>query len=268
LFSLAKRIEAIRGTYGVQKRRDGKQGSLFWFEIPYRPDVISAKLTRQSMMLAMGSLLESNPIGDQQLRFPEDIAFDPLPTTVVSNILNTVVNDAAVLPIDTERINVTSPVSPLSLQTNVVNSSPPKPQGLQILLVDDSPTIVKMVSMMLRHQGHTVKIAENGQVAVESFEKQWKLHNKGFDVMLMDLQMPVMDGVEATKRIRGLESDCSYIYTTPQYLIAMSANSDDETMEEILQAGADDFMAKPFVMDLFLQKVTSRLASSSAIYDE
>ena len=130
-----------------------------------------------------------------------------------------------------------------------------------ILLVDDSPTIVKMVCLMLRHQGHTVSTAENGEAALQQLERQWQSQQKGYDVILMDLQMPVMDGVETTRRIRLLERDgSSYLQATHQFILAMSANSDDETMQAVLAVGADDFITKPFVLDLFVRKVTTYLA--------
>jgi len=128
----------------------------------------------------------------------------------------------------------------------------------RVLVVDDSPAIVKMVAMMLRLKGHTVTSADNGSVALTLLQQAF------FDVILMDLQMPVMDGLETTRRIRYLEQQQQQ--QTPaaacchhQLIIGMSANSDHETMEASFFAGMDDFMVKPFHMDAFLLMVRKYL---------
>jgi CheY-like chemotaxis protein len=77
--------------------------------------------------------------------------------------------------------------------------------ALRVLLVDDSLAIVKMTSLMLRKLGHQITTAENGAVAVRAVKSLWREKRQSFDVILMDLQMPVMDGWEATKCIRHFE---------------------------------------------------------------
>ncbi len=144
-----------------------------------------------------------------------------------------------------------------SLPTN----SQPKSDSLKlnILIVDDAPTIVKMTSMMLRKLGHTVTTAENGEVAVGTVDKYWQEESKCFDVILMDLQMPVMDGLEATRRIRLLEktqASSNYPSFPKQLIIGVSANSDHETEEHALKSGMDGFIAKPFTAALFVEMLT------------
>eukprot|EP01040_Poterioochromonas_malhamensis_P010806 gene10806-biopygen2178 len=134
-------------------------------------------------------------------------------------------------------------------------------QCLRILLAEDTPSVAKITSMMLRRQKHHTAVAENGQIALEMLYKSETEVEKMFDVVLMDLQMPVMDGLEATRRIRAHEREVenkrgSANHNLPHLVvIGVSANSDHETMEEALKAGIDDFLPKPFSMDAFKEVV-------------
>jgi len=275
-------LEALDGRYGVQSRNDGKQGSLFWFEIPYRPDVSFATAVANNAALTTNS----GGGGDLQLQL---------------------------LPSHRHQTSFTSLVVPSS--KNLLSSS--SSARWNILVVDDSPAIVKMISMSLKRQGHQVEIAENGEIAVKKVlekrkqqillrqqqhtaapltvlftvdaastsmpEEEMKgsskkqssnkqdnelLPSSGFDLILMDLQMPIMDGFEATRRLRVMEKDnnvhesvLSVLPNQQQQLprlshyyfriIGMSANSDNETVHEALASGMDYFIAKPFSIDSF-----------------
>jgi len=90
---------------------------------------------------------------------------------------------------------------------------------------------------LLTKVGHNVTVAENGRAAVDSWLAQRP------DLILMDMQMPVMDGVEATQLIRQHES-ASPLAPTP--IIALTANAMSSDREKCLQAGMNDFLSKPF----------------------
>ena len=90
----------------------------------------------------------------------------------------------------------------------------------------------------LKKLSHEVIIVNNGLEALEIFKK-----NK-FDVILMDIMMPVMDGLEATIQIRNYEKDKNIINKTP--IIALTANTMDNDREKCISFGMNDFMAKPF----------------------
>lgn len=108
---------------------------------------------------------------------------------------------------------------------------------LTILLVEDN-AINQMVAMhLLTKVGHQVAVANNGQQAVQVWLEQQP------QVVLMDLQMPVMDGLEATKLIRQHEQRLQ-VPRTP--IIALTANARDSDKERCLQAGMDTFLSKPF----------------------
>ena len=227
LYSLAKRVESLKGFYGVTKRKDGRQGSLFWFAIPYNPDRVFA----EHVLKCRASFLcdDSNTI-------------DFVPQSSMAAALRAVRSSSASL-----RRSGETPAR--SLPTT----------GLSVLLVDDSPAIVKMSGLMLKRMGHDVSTADNGAVAVKMVQERWQSTQTKYDVVLMDLQMPVMDGLEATRRIRQLEEsgvvggvggvDSSGVGGRAQVIVGMSANSDHETAQCALEAGVDTFLAKPFNVD-------------------
>ena len=110
----------------------------------------------------------------------------------------------------------------------------PGPQ-LEILLVEDNLVNQKVAAKMLEHSGHGVTIANNGQEAVDAFVRQ------PFDLVLMDIQMPVMDGFEATQAIRDLEKESGR--HTP--IIALTAHAISGYREKCLERGLDDYLSKP-----------------------
>jgi signal transduction histidine kinase/CheY-like chemotaxis protein len=129
----------------------------------------------------------------------------------------------------------------------------PSLQNASVLLVEDGETNRKLVSLMLRRAGANVVVAENGQIAVDLAASQ------RFDVMLMDMQMPVLDGYEATRilRRRGVN--------TP--IIALTAHSMKGDEERCLEAGCSGYITKPIDSDRLLQtlaKVMGMCASAAA----
>lgn len=114
--------------------------------------------------------------------------------------------------------------------------------GLNVLLVEDSPVNQELARRLLERQSHQVAIANNGAEAVELFD------SGHFDVILMDMQMPVMGGEEATEAIRSREMRRSWVVSReyrPVYIIAMTANVMASDRERCLEAGMDDYVAKP-----------------------
>lgn len=110
--------------------------------------------------------------------------------------------------------------------------------GRRILVAEDVPINAKIVEKILKKQEMEVEIAHNGKEAVDFFSG----HEAGYyDAILMDLRMPVMDGFEATRMIRGMDrEDAARIP-----IIALSANAFDEDVQNSLQAGMDAHLSKP-----------------------
>ena len=107
---------------------------------------------------------------------------------------------------------------------------------LRILLAEDNIVNQKVATIMLKKMGHEVVVADNGREAVKAFE------NEEFDLILMDGQMPLMDGIEATKTIRNVEEK-SKMQRIP--IIAATANAMKGDRERFLAAGMDDYISKP-----------------------
>ncbi len=104
---------------------------------------------------------------------------------------------------------------------------------LRVLLVEDNPINIELASMMIGKLGHQIEIAKNG------FEAVKKVESMEFDIIFMDMQMPIMDGVQATVEIKKLH-DKSHIP-----IIAMTANVMKEDRERCYQVGMIDFLSKP-----------------------
>ncbi len=116
----------------------------------------------------------------------------------------------------------------------------------RVLLVEDHPANQKLAIWLLQRQGHQVTLAENGAEAVRL------LAALAFDVVLMDVQMPVMDGLEATRRIREQERQRGDKHHP---IIAMTAGAIVGDREKCLAAGMDDYISKPITAQILLAKL-------------
>ena len=226
LYSLSKRIEALGGSNGVSDRPDGKQGSMFWFTFPYRPDEAAGLID--------------------------------------------------VLEATSGNAGIRSPVWELLHRRS-------------ILVVDDSLSILKVTSRLLKMNDHLVQTAANGFVGLKMLKEAFS--SQEFDMVLTDLQMPIMDGIEATRRYREFEAlslrEEESLDETKNgekdehtsmsmnmsmnrkkrrlLIIGMSANSDSLSKQEALDSGMDYFISKPFAykdLKVILLDFQSRMDSN------
>jgi CheY-like chemotaxis protein len=115
---------------------------------------------------------------------------------------------------------------------------------LRVLVVEDNQVNQLLVTTILAKAGMRAEVAANGLEAVQA------VHHRGFDVILMDMQMPEMDGLEATRRIRQIGATGRAVP-----IIAMTANAMQEDRRRCLEAGMNDFVSKPIDTGELLRKI-------------
>ena len=108
---------------------------------------------------------------------------------------------------------------------------------MRILIAEDDPINQKIAYIWLTRTGHSVTIVPDGQSCVERYRSE------KFDVILMDVSMPILGGIEATVAIRQYETE-NYFPRTP--IIALTASAMVGDREEFLASGMDDYLAKPY----------------------
>lgn len=125
----------------------------------------------------------------------------------------------------------------------------PKPvhsiRRLNILLAEDNLINQKVAKVTLTKLGHDIDVAENGEIAVSMF-----MQGK-YDLILMDIFMPVMDGLKATREIRKIELASSAL--KPVHICAISANAESQDEEKCFQAGVNSYIAKPFKLEELIE---------------
>lgn len=119
---------------------------------------------------------------------------------------------------------------------------------MQVLVVDDQATNRAILTWLLEDDGHAVIEAENGLEAVELYEKH------EVDIVLMDVMMPVMDGLEATQKIKALQKDGNYVP-----IIFLTALEDDKALSQCLESGGDDFLSKPYNDAVLKSKIAAHI---------
>ena len=117
-------------------------------------------------------------------------------------------------------------------------------KGVNVLLVEDNRVNQLVAKKFISKWGADMQVAENGVEAITMIQDQ------KFNIVLMDLQMPVMGGLEATEKIRLLGEEYKYIP-----IIALTASAVLEVQDEAIAAGMDDFLTKPFDPQILLSKL-------------
>ena len=154
-----------------------------------------------------------------------------------------------------ERATVSTETSPAqekplvnALDSSVISDL----SALKILIAEDNQTNAMVIRAYLQNEVARIEIVENGALAVDAVQ------SGEYDLVLMDKQMPVMDGIAATKAIRGLPMPVSDIP-----IIAVTADAFEGARENVLESGMDEFISKPLNPDILKETITKTLAVKS-----
>jgi CheY-like chemotaxis protein len=127
----------------------------------------------------------------------------------------------------------------------------------KILVVEDVELNQHLARHIMESWGCVVEIAENGSLAVE------KVINTDFDLILMDIQMPVMDGMEATRRIREMNDERKSVVP----IVALTANAMKSECETYLRIGMNDCLAKPFEEPMLFETISRNIRKGNDMYN-
>ena len=142
--------------------------------------------------------------------------------------------------------------TPALVTSRLEVSEPPPDRTLRILLAEDNVVNQKVAVSLLSRLGHEVTVAPDGQVAIDAYRRQT------FDLILMDVQMPVLSGYDATRAIREIEQTTG----THIPIVAMTARAMKGDRESCLDAGMDDYMSKPIQGKLLMEVIRRALSAS------
>lgn len=175
-------------------------------------------------------------------------------TITVDSVYNQGTTFTIVLELEPYRYSIQSIQDNYHYQVTEYENSDKKLKGKRILLVEDHQINREIAKNMLQKKGLIVDIAENGQQAVQTFEQSTPHF---FDAILMDIRMPVMDGLEATRMIKSLDRED--IQTLP--IIAMTANTFDEDAQKSLLAGMTAHLTKPIQPEILYSTLCKSMIS-------
>lgn len=133
----------------------------------------------------------------------------------------------------------------------VAAPSDPKTDGLRVLLAEDNLVNQKLACLMLNKAGMEVEVAGSGREAVEKYTGD----PRHYSLILMDVQMPGMDGLQATRTIRGWEEKQPSLGRNRVPIIAMTAQAVEGDREKCIEAGMDDYISKPVRKETLLEKI-------------
>ena len=205
-------------------------------------EAVAAKI-RSNGALAQPRIVLASSIG-MMLNAESRTAFDTVLTKPVREaILIDCLEQAGSVELRTAGLTEAQP-APIAEEKPVHEVRPRKTRG-RVLLAEDNEINVMVARSLLESAGYVVECAPDGEAAVEA------VRQRSFDIILMDMRMPKMDGLQATRIIRTLPPPAGKLP-----IVAMTANAMSEDKEACLAAGMTEFLSKPFKPDIFLAMIS------------
>jgi CheY-like chemotaxis protein len=137
--------------------------------------------------------------------------------------------------------------------------------GLSILVAEDNEINALLVRTLLTRLGHRATVVGDGEAAVNAWTAA-RAEGKAYDLVLMDVQMPGLDGLEAARRIRAAESEAeSSAEKRPVRMIALTANASEEDRSACLAAGLDGLLVKPLDRERLCETIASVKSSTAPL---
>ncbi len=130
-----------------------------------------------------------------------------------------------------------------------------------VLVAEDNPTNQKLVKILLAKHGVKVDIADNGKIAFDKYIESKKDGSIQYDLIFMDIHMPIMDGTEAVRNIRNFERNNKF---NKANIVALTADAIKTHQQQYLKSGFDGFLAKPIEIDKF-EKVLKKYLSEFSV---
>lgn len=184
--------------------------------------------------------------------------FKPIALTELAEVIEAATSTKSTLKNNEASSTPSKPAAkqpkPISQPIPSAETSPPG-QIYRVLLAEDNLVNQKVASAMLKKNGHEVVIADNREIALAELEKGF------FDFILMDVQMPVLDGLETTRTIRRKELETGDHIP----IIALTAHATKVHQDSCFQAGMDDYIAKPFQMPKLFRSIEKLLKFKRAV---
>jgi len=137
--------------------------------------------------------------------------------------------------------------------------TPPKPKAKQLLLIEDDELVSKAIARLLKTHGYTLEVAYSGEEALEKV-KNLKL---AFDLIITDIRMPGIDGIETLKRIREFYQALSRPHPAE---IIITGYTDGKPEQEAQELGISDYLYKPFVTTDFMRTIEKRLGVGENLF--
>ncbi|KNC96203.1 PAS domain S-box protein, variant [Spizellomyces punctatus DAOM BR117] len=238
-----KLVELMGGEIGIEGRKDGQNGSCAWFSLPLRiwdGDTGDA-------------IVSSVPVDTRDSRHGSESRASQIDLTLDRTLSNTTLQSTGLdVPYDTTVSSTSSLTSPNA----TVPSTPKVRRPMRILVAEDNDLNCRIVLRMLTKLGHKTDAVANGAQAVTAImdafhppppdptqesKNETPETETQYDLILMDCQMPEVDGYEASKRVRKLQPPARDVP-----IVALTANAIKGDREKCLQAGMDDYLTKPF----------------------